>query len=611
MAERVFLVVLDSLGIGNAPDAATYGDEGSNTLAAVCSDSDKPFPNLSSMGLMDIDGLDSDDRIVNWKAAQESIPGPIGTYGRIRELSTGKDSTIGHWEMSGVYSARALPTYPNGFPSEIIEALKEASGREIICNLPYSGTAVINDYGDEHMKTGALIVYTSADSVLQIAAHADIVPLEELYSICAKAREIMSGEHAVGRVIARPFVGTSGNYTRTPDRHDYTLEAPAATLPDILKKEGMDVISIGKIKDLFAERGFTEMIPTKDNTHGISVLEDMLFKDFRGLCYVNLVDFDMKYGHRNDVPGYASALHEFDDALGRIIPLLKPSDLLIVTADHGCDPSTPSTDHSRECVPVLAYGMGHDVPHNLGYKAGFGLVASMVYDALMVQPIHHAFVPATNSHVTTRENVFSYVDMTNLKTTATYDDIKELVDNAIAKGAASVCVQPCFVRCASEHAAGRMNICTVIGFPNGYSTTAVKKYEALDAIDNGASEIDMVININFVKSRDFDNVGKEIGVIADAVHSKGAILKVIIETCSLTETEKKVLCQIVTVQGADFIKTSTGFGSAGATLEDVALMRKYSGTGVRVKAAGGIRSEQAANDMIDAGADRIGASNLN
>jgi len=608
MAKRVFLVVLDSFGIGGAPDAAAFGDEGSNTLAAVLSDSDKPFPGLASMGLFDIDGLD-DDRIDAWKKAQRAMPSPLGAYGRLKELSSGKDSTIGHWELSGVYSAKPLPTYPDGFPEDVIEGIKKLSGRGVLCNKPYSGTEVIKDYGEEHMKTGDLIVYTSADSVLQIAAHEDVVPLDELYDICSKTRALMTGEHGVGRVIARPFIGTSEEgFTRTPNRHDYSIPAPSATMLDLLKEYGLDVISVGKIKDLFARRGLTEMTPTTGNTDGINRLFDMLECDFHGLCFVNLVDFDMKYGHRNDIPGYANAMHEFDDALVKMIPLLKEDDLLIITADHGCDPSTESTDHSRECVPLLIYGDGFNTPLNLGEISGFGEVSSIVMSALLSEV--HKTAPDKPVHELSEDNVFSYVDMTNLKTTASTEDIYKLIDNAVSKGAASVCIQPCFVRDAYRHAAGRIKICTVIGFPNGYSTTAVKKFEALDAIANGASEIDMVININFIKSRRFDEAAREIGILAQAVHSKGAILKVIIETCCLTDTEKKMLCNIVTVQGADFIKTSTGFGSAGATVEDVKLMRHYSGSTVSVKAAGGIRTEEAARAMIEAGASRIGASGL-
>jgi len=609
MAKRIFTIVLDSFGIGLAPDADRFNDKGSNTLAAVCSYSSDPFPNLTRMGLFDIDGH-NDQRIRDYVASQDNMPDTIGCYGRIRELSAGKDSTIGHWEMAGVVSSKPLPTYPEGFPQEIIDKLKEATGRDILCNKPYSGTDVIRDYGEEHMKTGALIVYTSADSVLQIAAHEDIVPVETLYDYCQAARTIMTGDHAVGRIIARPFTGEPGNFTRTSRRHDYSLEAPSATMLDVLKNEGFDVISIGKINDLFAGRGVTESNPTSGNTEGIAKIIEFMNRDFRGLCYLNLVDFDMKYGHRNDIEGYAKAMHEFDAGLGTILDLLNKDDLLIITADHGCDPSTPSTDHSRECVPLMVYGEGYDVPRNLGYMAGFSHVSNIVYDALLAEPFRKEYIPATGSNTPDKDNIMSYVDMTNLKVTATADDITALVEKAVAAGAASVCVQPCYVKHASNVAAGRIAVCTVIGFPNGYQTTAVKKFEALDACDNGASEIDMVINQCMLKSGDINAVGAEIGIIADAVHSKGAILKVIIECCNLTKAEKTVLCHIVTVQGADFIKTSTGFGSSGATVEDVALMRKICGPNVRVKAAGGIRTVDAAEAMIGAGAERIGASGL-
>ena len=609
MAKRVFLIVLDSFGIGGAPDAAKFGDEGSNTLAAVLSYSDRPFPNLAKMGLLAIDGED-DPRITDYISKQDNVPSPIGSYARVRELSAGKDSTIGHWEIAGVLSDKPQPTYPDGFPEEIIKALEEASGRGILCNKPYSGTQVIADYGEEHMKTGKLIVYTSADSVLQIAAHEDIVPIEELYDICSKARKIMKGENAVGRIIARPFEGTPGNFSRTPRRHDYSLEAPSSTMLDTLKANGFDVISVGKIYDLFAGRGLTESNPTSGNTEGIAKLKEMTGRDFTGLCFVNLVDFDMKYGHRNDIEGYCNAMHEFDDALGGIIDGLKDDDLLIITADHGCDPSTPSTDHSRECVPLMIYGEGYEIPHNMGELSGFGNIARIVLNALMSRKYKHPFIPAAASSVQSEDNIMSYVDLTNLKTTATAEDIRELIERAISAGCASVCIPPCFVKDAVSFAEGRMAICTVIGFPNGYSTTGSKIYEAVEACDNGASEIDMVININFVKSGRMDEVAREISLIADAVHGKGAILKVIIETCSLEENEKISLCRIVTDAGADFIKTSTGFGTAGATVEDVMLMSSNTGSGVKVKAAGGIRSEEAAREMIKAGASRIGASRL-
>ncbi len=352
MAKRVFLIVLDSFGIGGAPDAAKFGDEGSNTLAAVLSYSNDAFPNLAKMGLLAIDGED-DPRITAYKNAQEFIPSPIGSYARVREVSAGKDSTIGHWEIAGIISDKAQPTYPDGFPDDVMRALEKATGKEFLCNKPYSGTDVIRDFGEEHMKTGKLIIYTSADSVLQIAAHEEAVPLEELYEVCKKAREVMCGDHAVGRVIARPFVGEPGNFTRTANRHDFSLAAPSSTMLDLLKSEGYDVISVGKIYDLFAGRGLTESNPTKGNTDGINKTIEIMDRDFNGLCFTNLVDFDMKYGHRNDIEGYNTAMHEFDDALATILGKLRDDDLLLITADHGCDPSTPSTDHSREYRSVF------------------------------------------------------------------------------------------------------------------------------------------------------------------------------------------------------------------------------------------------------------------
>ena len=609
MAKRVFLIVLDSFGIGGAPDAAAFNDEGSNTLAAVLSYSNEPYPNLAKMGLLSIDGED-DQRIISYKKAQGSIPSPIGSYARIREISAGKDSTIGHWEIAGIISDRPQPTYPDGFPDEIISRLSEAAGREFLCNKPYSGTDVIRDYGEEHIRTGKLIIYTSADSVLQIAAHEDVVPLEELYDICKKAREIMSGEHAVGRIIARPFTGEPGNFTRTANRHDFSLAAPSSTMLDILKNEGFDVISVGKIYDLFAGRGLTESNPTKGNTEGISKTIEMMDRDFTGLCFTNLVDFDMKYGHRNDVEGYALAMHEFDDALGVILEKLKEDDLLIITADHGCDPSTPSTDHSRECIPLLIYGDGYNTPCNMGELTGFNNIAGIVLTAIMGRNYKRDFCPAADTNRPDPDNIMSYVDLTNLKTTATEEDIRDLIERAVSLGTASVCIPPCYVKDGVRISKGRVAVCTVIGFPNGYQTTAAKIFEAKEACDNGASEIDMVININFVKSGRYDEVYEEIKMIADAVHAKGAILKVIIETCDLTEEEKIRLCKIVSDAHADFIKTSTGFGSAGAKVEDIVLMKNNISPDVRIKAAGGIRTVDSAGEMIRNGAVRIGASKL-
>ena len=609
MAKRVFLIVADSFGIGGAPDAAKFNDEGSNTLAAVLSDSNAPYPNLAKLGLLSIDGED-DPRIISYKEAQESLPSPIGSYARVREVSAGKDSTIGHWEIAGIISDKAQPTYPDGFPADVIAKLEEATGRKYLCNKPYSGTDVIRDYGEEHMKTGNPILYTSADSVLQIAAHEEVIPLQELYNICAKAREVMCGDHAVGRVIARPFTGQPGNFTRTANRHDFSISAPSSTMLDLLKAEGFDVISVGKIYDLFAGKGLTESNPTKSNTDGINKTIEFMDRDFHGLCFVNLVDFDMKYGHRNDIAGYAAAMHEFDDALGTILGKLREDDLLIITADHGCDPSTPSTDHSRECIPLLIYGEGYRVPCNMGELTGFNNIAGIVLTALMSRNYKLDFSPAADSNRPDLENIMSYVDLTNLKTVATEDDIKDLIERAAALKTASVCVQPCFVKDAVRFSRGRVSVCTVIGFPNGYSTTGTKVYEAKEACDNGASEIDMVININFVKSGRFDEVYEEIKLIAEAVHAKGALLKVIIETCDLTEDEKVRMCKIVSDAKADFIKTSTGFGSAGAKVEDIVLMKNNVSPDVRIKAAGGIRTVAAAKEMIDNGAIRIGASKL-
>ena len=609
MAKRVFLIVADSFGIGGAPDADKFGDSGSNTLAAVLSFSNEPYPNLAKLGLLAIDG-ESDPRIVSYKKAQPFIPSPVGSYARVREVSAGKDSTIGHWEIAGIISDKAQPTYPDGFPAEVMAALEKATGREFLCNKPYSGTDVIRDYGEEHMNTGKLIIYTSADSVLQIAAHEDIVPLTELYDICAKAREVMCGEHAVGRVIARPFTGEPGSFTRTANRHDFSLAAPSSTMLDLLKAEGFDVISVGKIYDLFAGKGLTESNPTKGNTDGINKTIEIMDRDFNGLCFVNLVDFDMKYGHRNDIEGYAAAMHEFDDALDTILSKLREDDLLIITADHGCDPSTPSTDHSRECVPLLIYGDGYRVPCNMGELTGFNNIAGIVLTALMSRSYKMGFEPEADSNKPDPDNIMSYVDLTNLKTVAAESDIKDLIERAASLGTASVCVQPCFVKDAVRFSGGRVAVCTVIGFPNGYSTTGSKLYEAKEACDNGASEIDMVININFVKSGRYDEVAGEIKLIADAVHAKGALLKVIIETCDLTEDEKIRLCRIVSEAKADFIKTSTGFGSSGAKVEDIVLMKNNVDPDVRIKAAGGIRTVASAREMLENGAVRIGASKL-
>ncbi len=367
MAKRVFLIVLDSFGIGEMPDAAHWGDEGSNTLASIRSHPNFRCPNLEKMGLFNIDGI-----------GEKSVS-PNACYARMTESSKGKDTTIGHWEIAGIYSPDPLPTYPNGFPQEVLDEFEKRTGRGVLCNLPYSGTEVIKDYGEEHVKTGKLIVYTSADSVFQIAAHEDVVPIEELYRYCAIAREMLKGKHGVGRVIARPFEGEYP-FKRTTRRHDYSLLPPSKTVPDILKAHGYDVISVGKIYDIFAGQGFTESHPTAGNEGGMVETIAQMERDFNGLCFINLVDFDMVYGHRNDVAGYAAAASVFDKKLEEMLPLLREDDLLIITADHGCDPATPSTDHSREYTPMIAYGQKLKKGVNLGTRGSFADIGSTVLE---------------------------------------------------------------------------------------------------------------------------------------------------------------------------------------------------------------------------------------
>lgn len=374
--KRVFLIVLDSFGIGEMEDAADYGDKGTSTLRSVFASPEFSMPNMTQMGLFNMDGVDFGNPVAN----------PTARIARMKEASRGKDTTIGHWEIAGVLSKKPLPTYPNGFPEDVLKAFSEATGRGILCNKPYSGTEVIRDYGDEHVKTGKLIVYTSADSVFQIAAHEDVVPVETLYEYCRIARKILQGEHGVGRVIARPFIGADGNYTRTPKRHDFSLEPPATTMLDQLKENGKAVISVGKIKDIFAGRGITDFVYTKGNEEGIEMTLSYLDQDFEGLCFVNLVDFDMLYGHRNDVDGYAKALHYFDSKLPEIIGKLREEDVLMITADHGCDPGyKESTDHSREHTPFLMYG-AKVTPGNLGTRETFADIGATVLDYFGIKP---------------------------------------------------------------------------------------------------------------------------------------------------------------------------------------------------------------------------------
>ncbi len=367
MSKRFFLIVLDSFGVGELPDACLWHDEGSNTLGAIRNHPAFRCPNLRELGLFNIQGVGG------------GVPSPKASYARMTEKSMGKDTTIGHWEIAGVVSPEPLPTYPNGFPEEVIAEFEKRTGRKVLCNKPYSGTEVIKDYGKEHMETGALIVYTSADSVFQIAAHEDVVSVKELYHYCEIAREMLVPPHNVGRVIARPF---SGEYpfARTANRHDYSLVPPSDTMLNLLQKAGYDTISVGKIYDIFAGSGVSESNRTSSNTHGMQVTEALQARDFNGLCFVNLVDFDMKYGHRNDVAGYAAAATEFDVFLGNFLKNMREEDVLLITADHGCDPATPSTDHSREYTPMLICGKGVRSGVDLGTRSSFADISATVLE---------------------------------------------------------------------------------------------------------------------------------------------------------------------------------------------------------------------------------------
>ena len=364
---RIFLIVLDSFGIGNAPDAEKFNDSGANTLKSISKSEKFNISNLNKLGLCNIDGV----QLIKTDS-------PIAKFGALQELSNGKDTTIGHFEIAGIISEKPLPTYPDGFPHEILNEFEKQTSCGTLCNKPYSGTAVIADYGEEHIKTGNLIIYTSADSVFQIAAHTDIVPLEKLYEYCKIARKILVGEHAVGRVIARPFNGEYP-FTRTADRRDFSVEPPAETILDKLKESNFDVISVGKIADIFANRGITESYYTHSNNEGMSKTLELADKDFNGLVFTNLVDFDMKYGHRRDVDGYANAISEFDNWLNEFLPKMKNNDLLIITADHGCDPSYKGTDHTREQVPVIIYSPDIE-PGNLGTIKGYNYISNLIAD---------------------------------------------------------------------------------------------------------------------------------------------------------------------------------------------------------------------------------------
>jgi len=373
--KRIFLFVLDSFGIGAMPDSERFGDVGVNTLRSCAASAKLNIPTMISAGLGNIDGV----------TCLPKTEAPTGAFARLQEASMGKDTTIGHWEISGLISPEPLPTYPEGFPQEVLDAFEAATGRGCLCNLPYSGTDVIRDYGQEHLDTGKWIIYTSADSVFQVAAHEELVPLEELYDACHKARNILRGKHGVGRVIARPFVGDAVNgFKRTSNRHDYSLEPPAKTMLDAIKEAGLDSIAVGKIHDIFAGYGDTEYVYNTSNTNGMEHATNFAKKDFHGLCFVNLVDFDMQFGHRRDIDGYANALTEFDGWLKNFLPTLGEDDLVMVTADHGCDPAyTATTDHTREFVPLLILGKQVQ-PVNLGTRKTFADIAATVTELLGV-----------------------------------------------------------------------------------------------------------------------------------------------------------------------------------------------------------------------------------
>ncbi len=372
MAKRVFLIVFDSFGIGGAKDAKEFGDEGSNTLKSISKSDCFNAPNLTKMGLFNIDGIDFGKGVKN----------PIASFGRAEEVSAGKDSTTGHWEIAGIVSKTPFPTFPNGFPDDLIEKLEKVWGRKIIVNKPYSGTDVIRDYGKEHIKTGNIIVYTSGDSVLQVAVHDSVASVQELYKMCEQARKICTGKYAVGRVIARPFVGEYPNFVRTHERLDFSLTPPKETILNKLQKHGKKVIGIGKINALFNGYGIDESHITHSDSEGMEETLKQIDNNFNGLCFVNLVDFDTEYGHRNNVDGYATNLSNMDIYVGKILNKLHDDDMLIITADHGCDPKTLSTDHSRENIPVLVYQKNMK-SEDLGTLNSFAEVGKIAYNYLI------------------------------------------------------------------------------------------------------------------------------------------------------------------------------------------------------------------------------------
>lgn len=378
---RVIWMIIDSVGIGALPDAEAFGDKGVNTLGNIVkAHSDIKIPNLRQLGIGNIDGADF----------IESVESPIGCYGKCSELSQGKDTTTGHWEMTGVLVETPFKTFENGFPKEIIDEFEKQTGRKVVANKPASGTAILDEFGDHHMKTGDVIVYTSADSVFQIAAHEEVVPLEELYKMCEIARKIMMDDNAVARIIARPFVGEkAGSFERTSNRRDYSLNPFEATVLDNIKESKLDVIAVGKIEDIFNGQGITEAIHTKSNMHGVDETINYIKKDNNGLIFTNLVDFDSKFGHRRDTKGYKEALEEFDARIPEIIEYMNEDDILIINADHGNDPTYHGTDHTREYIPVLVYGKDLKQNLNLGIRKSFADIGATVTDILDVKMPKH------------------------------------------------------------------------------------------------------------------------------------------------------------------------------------------------------------------------------
>ena len=369
---RVTIVVLDSVGIGALPDADKYGDEGANTLVHIAEEMDGlELPNMAELGL----GKITEIKGVPAKSAK-------GAYGKMQEKSGGKDTTTGHWEIAGIVLDEPFRTYPDGFPDEVIDRFEEAVGREVLGNKAESGTVIIEELGKEHMETGKPIVYTSADSVFQIAAHEEVIPVEELYDMCRKARKIMTGEHTVGRVIARPFIGEPGDFTRTERREDFALEPPKKTMLDLVKELGMEVMAVGKIEDIYNDRGITQSNHTVPNMESVDATLEFLGQNKPGLIFTNLVEFDMNFGHRNNVDGYADALEGFDKRVPELLDAMGPKDVLIITADHGCDPTHPGTDHTREHVPVLIYGEAIKEDYDLGVRASFADLGATVTELL-------------------------------------------------------------------------------------------------------------------------------------------------------------------------------------------------------------------------------------